>query len=120
MRAWRTGLPIFAVSAAVTCLFLVDFCNAVYRCGCRSLWAGGAAHCNIHMAAGRHCPWCSIGTAGFFLAALFPILVAQWALSSHPRRWPWLLRLLAALLAFPLTGTLAALLTGWLTGYWTT
>ena len=116
-RARYTGYPIFGVSAAVACMFLVNLCNAVYRCGCRSWWAGAAAHCNIHVPAAKHCPWCSLGTPGFVLAALVPILGAQWLLSFHPRSRPWPLRLILALLAFPVAGALAALLAGWLAGY---
>ena len=117
VRARPTGFPIFAVSAAVTCMFLVNLCNAVYRCGCRSWWAGAAAHCNIHTPAAKHCPWCSLGAAGFAVV-LAAILGPQLWLSFYPRRWPWPLRLLLALLAFPIAGTLVALVTGRLTAYW--
>jgi len=111
------GFLIFGASAAVTCAFLVNLCNAVYRCGCRSWWAGAAAHCNIHIPAAKHCPWCSLGALGFALV-LAAILGPQLWLSLYPRQWPWPLRLFLALLAFPIAGALVALLTGQLTGYW--
>lgn len=104
-------------AAALTSLFLINLCHAVYRCGCRSLWAGAAAHCNIHTLGSRHCPWCSIGTAGF--GAVFGVILgSQLALSFWPSRWRWRTRLIASLLAFPAAGGLIALVAGWISGYW--
>ena len=45
-------------------------CNLLFRCGCGWL---GPAHCNIHHAAGPHCPWC-VGTWRFVAVG------ASWAL----------------------------------------
>ena len=39
---------IARAAAAFTSVFFIDFCNLVYQCGCRSLWAGADAACNIH------------------------------------------------------------------------
>lgn len=113
----RGGWWIFLVTAALTCVFIINLCSAVYGCGCRSLWAGTTRHCNIHVPEGKHCPWCSIGNGGF-AAVLGLILGPQFVLSFRPKRWPWIARLAAAGLAFPVLGTVVALVTGWLTGYW--
>jgi hypothetical protein len=112
-----SGRTIFLVSAALTCAFFINLCDAVFRCGCRSWWAGAAQHCNIHTPGARHCPWCSFGTGG---AAVIVgvILGCQLALSLRPRRWPAAVRLTLAVFAFPVVGTALALLSGWLTGYW--
>ena len=115
--AGRGWLAIFLISATLSSVFIINFCDAVYRCGCRSLWAGGSHHCNIHVAALKHCPWCSIGVGGF-AAVLGVIIASQLALSVWPRGWHWSARLVAAALAFPAVGSVLALVVGWLTGYW--
>jgi hypothetical protein len=54
----------FAISFTLTSLFFINLCNLIFRCGCRSLWAGAAVACNIHAQQRHHCPWCSHGTGG--------------------------------------------------------
>jgi hypothetical protein len=111
------GTAIFLVAASVTAVFFIDFCNWIYACGCRSLWAGADAHCNIHQPGARHCPFCAIGVAGG--GAVFLAIVAPQAyLSFRPARWAWPFRLLAALAAFPVAGSGIAILLGWRMGYW--
>ena len=113
----RGGLWTFLISGALSSVFIINLCNAVYRCGCRSLWAGGSHHCNIHIAGVKHCPWCSIGAGGFALV-LGVIVGSQLGLSIWPKRWHWPVRLAVTALAFPLVGTLVALAVGWFAGYW--
>lgn len=108
------NLLICAASLAVTGLFFIDFCNLVYGCGCRSLWAGAATHCNIYTPNVKHCPWCSRD----WTPAIAAVALPQLAISFWPAKWPWLARLAAALAAFPLFGGLAALVYGYITGYW--
>jgi len=117
MTGRRAGAIVFVLCAAVTSLFIINFCNWIYACGCTWLWAGGNVHCNIHVQSARHCPWCAIGTAGF--ASVFAAIVAaQAAVCMGPARWPWLARLSAGLAAFPASGLVLALLVGWWKGYW--
>jgi hypothetical protein len=71
--------------------------------------------CNIHMAHGKHCPFCSHGWQGQALV-MIAILVPQLFLTQ--RTWPWIPRALAALAMFPLMEGLAALILGWSDGYW--
>ena len=107
---------IFLGAAAVTSLFFIDFCNLIYDCGCRSLWAGADDHCNIHNAASRHCPWCSIGNAVY---AVYGTIVTSQAAVVFV--WPGIGRLgraLLALLAFPVTGGILGLAVGLAKGYW--
>ena len=111
------GVAIFAAAATVTSVFFIDFCNWIYACGCRSLWAGAAAHCNIHIAGAKHCPFCSIGTNGY-AAVFLAIIVPQGFFSFRPARWAWYARFAAALGAFPLIGSAIALPLGWAKGYW--
>ena len=112
--AWRFG-P-FAISFAATCVFFIDFCNAVFKCGCRSLWNGAAAACNIHATHGHHCPWCSHGTAGY---AIVMILLCAPQLAASMARWSFLARTGAAVAAFPVFGLGIALIFGWIDSYWT-
>jgi len=72
--------------------------------------------CNIHMAHGRHCPFCAHPWQGQALV-MFAIIVPQ-ILVSFKTPWTWLLRTLAALALFPLVEGAAALVLGWSDGYW--
>ena len=119
MPAPRTLFPrlaVFAAAATAASLFFIDFCNLVFQCGCRSLWAGAADHCNIHMAGAPHCPWCSSAVLGD--TAFAAILVAQAVVAFWPGSWSWMMRLLAAIAAFPIVGAVAAVISGWMSGYW--
>jgi hypothetical protein len=109
---------VFAISAAVTCTFIINLCALVYGCGCHSWWNGAAESCNIHDEEAHHCPWCSIGTVGFYSVEA-GILAIQAQLSFGP--WPRsiALRLLATLAAFPIAGSLIGLVLGLYSGYWT-
>jgi hypothetical protein len=112
-----TPLRCFAAAATVTSVFFINFCAAVFRCGCASLWRGADAHCNIHTAVGRHCPWCAHGLA----ASIIPwglIVAAQAAVSFWSRPMPTVVRLASAVAAFPIVGGIAALAYGLATGYW--
>jgi hypothetical protein len=111
----RSGWWVFATSAAITLIFFIDLCGWVYHCGCRSWWAGAATHCNIHSLGAKHCPWCEEKVMSAL--SLGAILCAQAGLGWRPRRWNWRRRLAASLVVFPIVGSAAALLVGWLSGY---
>ncbi|MGH9630661.1 MAG: hypothetical protein ACRD7E_20300 [Bryobacteraceae bacterium] len=109
---------IFLGSAAITGLFLINFCALIFQCGCHSLWAGAAQHCNIHTPGVRHCPWCVSGDAGFL--AIPAIIIGVQALLSFGRfAWTPVTRLVLSLLAFPVFGGLLGLVFGLWHGYWT-
>jgi hypothetical protein len=114
---WREGVWVFLPAAAVTSLLLYDFCALVYQCGCGSLWAGGSAHCNIHVPGVRHCPWCTSGNVGGSLV-LLGILGPQAAASFWPGGWRRLPRLLLALAVFPACAAVLAVVYGVIAGYW--
>jgi len=108
---------IFIVAAAITSVFFINFCAAIFRCGCVSLWNGADAHCNVHLAESRHCPWCQYGR----IASAVPwalIVGVQAGISFRPRSLHPGARLIAALTAFPLTGGLLAVVYGVSVGYW--
>jgi hypothetical protein len=105
---------IFAASAIVTSVFFIDFCGAVFQCGCRPLWAGADAFCNIHHASGPHCPWCQHNPYIGYAA----MIGAQAAISFWPSPAGWGARLGVALAAFPVLGGVAALIYGLASGYW--
>jgi hypothetical protein len=107
----------FAISFVVDCVFFINLCSWIFKCGCRSLWAGADAACNIHMAHARHCPFCahgSVGQAIVMIAIMGPQLVI-----SLRTPWTWPFRLLAALALFPIVEGAAALVLGLSDGYWT-
>jgi hypothetical protein len=110
----------FCAAALVTSVFFINFinfCNWIYRCGCRSLWAGADTHCNVHRAGVRGCPFCAHGTSGYaFVLAL--ILIPQFIVSWWPRQMGWLARLILTLLVFPAMGLIAAVVLGWADAYW--
>ena len=54
------------VVLAVTSVFLYPLCHQVFRCGCRTMWGGAAARCNVHASEGPHCPWCDNAPLGAF------------------------------------------------------
>lgn len=118
MSKW-VSFGIFLVAAAVTSLFFINFCATVFQCGCQSLWGPAAKFCNIHHAhahGGKGCPWCSFGNAGY--AAVYGTMLAAQAGCAFMPRLIWQVRLVAALLAFPLTGGILAVVLGMWTGYW--
>ena len=107
---------IFLASAVITSVFLINFCSAIFDCGCTFLWAGADAHCNIHTGP-KHCPWCSIGTSGFALVYL-AIIGTQAYASFGPWGLSWIARLGLAVAAFPAAGSVIALGVGLYQGYW--
>ena len=111
----RIGL--FLVSAAVAGILLVNFCDWVYQCGCRSLWNGADAHCNVHDPDSPNCPWCEHRPAGDIIP-LAAILSVQLGVCFTRRPLGNVSRLVLSLVAFPVVGGLVALVFGLATGYW--
>ncbi|MBS1834514.1 MAG: hypothetical protein JST65_17485 [Acidobacteria bacterium] len=112
------SLGIYLAAFAVTSVFFINFCDLVYRCGCRSLWNGADAHCNRHAPPHeKHCPFCSHGNTGY--AAFFGgIVLPQFAAIRALRNRGWFTRLTAGLATFPIAGGLIAVTVGLLDGYW--
>ena len=113
----RTGAAIAAGSIAVTCVFFINLCNLIYQCGCRSLWDGADRACNVHLAGVKHCPFCSYGAAGY-AGVLALVLIPQLLVSWWPSRWDWRIRLMTALLVFPVMTAAVAVVLGIASGYW--
>jgi len=111
----RAALALAAVT--VTSVFFIDLCNWIYDCGCRSLWNGAAAHCNIPTLGAKHCPWCSMGIAGSG---------AVWAAIAGVQCWialrsgitNWIRRSAYTLAAFPIVGGLLGIGIGIAQSYW--
>ena len=112
----RSRWLLALAAAVVTSVLFLDFCDLMYACGCRSLWAGADAMCNIHNAHSRHCPWCSIGVSGG-VAVWLAIIGAQSMLALRTGGG-WILRSLTTFGAFPVTGGLIAIAIGIAQGYW--
>lgn len=107
----------FAIVFVVDCLFFINLCAWIFRCGCHSLWAGADMSCNIHMAHMKHCPFCSHGWQGQML-----VMTAIWipqAIVCLRLSWTWPARFLTALVLFPVVEGIAALIFGRFDGYWT-
>lgn len=110
-------VAICLVVFLVTSVLFINFCNLVYGCGCESLWAGAATHCNIHAKHGKHCPWCSHGEAGYgmiFSAVLLP----EFGVAYLARRRYFWSQLGLAMATFPVSGSIVALIVGLMDGYW--
>lgn len=110
----RAAIALLAIT--VTSVLFIDFCNLVYQCGCKSLWAGAAEHCNIHHGPKR-CPWCAIGWNGYIAVWLW-IVLPQAAAALWPGSWGEARRLVVSLALFPAMGGVAAAAVGIWRGYW--
>jgi hypothetical protein len=109
------ALP-FAISFVVTCLFFINVCDWIFDCGCRALWAGADAMCNVHVAGVRHCPICSRGIPGYTVIMLLvtapQLAAAAWLPGGR------VTRVAACLLLFPLSMLVVGGVLGWYDGYW--
>jgi hypothetical protein len=99
----------FAVVTLVSAAIAHPICSLFFRCGCGWL---GPRHCNIHVAAGLHCPWCvELWRFGVSVGAW---LAGAWIGMRVARRLAG--RRLSTTLAAGLVGlAIAALASGWLT-----
>jgi hypothetical protein len=109
-------LTPFAVSFTITCIFFINVCDWIFDCGCRSLWAGADAICNVHLADSRHCPFCSRGMAGY-AAILTAVSAPQLAVSASSRT-SMTTRVVLCLLLFPAMMVAVGYLLGASDGYW--
>ena len=99
----------FAVVALCAAAIAHPICNWFFRCGCGWL---GPQHCNIHQAAGPHCPWC-VGRWRF-VAVGAVWLAGAWLGMRVARTLAG--RRAVTTIAFGFIGlALAALASGWLT-----
>ena len=106
----------FAVSFAVTCVFFIDICDWIFDCGCRSLWAGADAMCNVHIVGSRHCPFCSRGVPGY-AAIMAAVTLPQFAVAVWTG-WSTMARLVVCVLLVPVSMVVVGLLAGAYDGYW--
>jgi hypothetical protein len=100
----------------MTCIFFLDLCAWIFDCGCRSLWAGADALCNVHLADSRHCPFCAHGTVGY-AAVMAAVCFPQGAMAAWTR-WNLTTRVLLCLFLFPVSMVFVGLLLGAYDGYW--
>jgi hypothetical protein len=105
-----------ALALVVDCVFFINICSVIFQCGCKSLWAGADMACNIHMAHGKHCPFCAHGWQG--QALVMAAIIAPQVLISLRAPWTWFLRTMVALALFPTVEGVVALAYGLADGYW--
>jgi len=113
----RSNLGIFLAAVTVNSVFFINFCAIVFQCGCASLWSGADARCNVHLAELHHCPWCANGLAAS-MAPWALITAVQAVISFWPRPMWTVVRLVAAMGAFPAAGAVIAWVYGLALGYW--
>lgn len=124
LRTLALRLLVFAVAAGTASLLFLDLCDLFYDCGCVSLWAGGAAHCNIQTPGPPDCPYCAHPRVAY--GALFGTIAVQGAVVFLPARKGspgsgargLLRRTIGALLAIPVVVGAVAGVLGLFTGYW--
>jgi hypothetical protein len=103
---------VFSAVLAVTFVTLLPMCNLLFSCGCTF---SGAAHCNIHHAAGPMCPWCARGLAPFLtgygvtLVGMAASVLAS--LKFAPARGQLLIAFAAGVAGYIVTFSLASLAT---------
>lgn len=117
MTTWAGRAALAAFGFALSAVFLIDLCSAIFQCGCQPLWAAANAHCNIHVAGMRHCPWCVDGKTGHYVA-LWTVLLVQGAIAFWPAALSFATRTLAVIMAFPVVGGAVAIAFGIAKGYW--
>lgn len=100
----------------MTSALFLDVCDWWFACGCRSLWAGADAFCNVHAPAPPHCPICSHGPIGYTFAFL-AVCLPQYLAAARVRRGP-LVRTLVCLALFPVSFVVLGTLWGLADGYW--
>lgn len=115
-RSLLARIACLAFALGVTYCFFIQYCDLLFDCGCRALWAGRADNCNIHNAAPPHCPWC-LDDGAYGRWAHAAIVIAQAGLALWPGSFGKR-RAAAVFLAFPAVGGAAGLLAGLATGYW--
>ena len=118
LSEFRFAKPVVLVATgAISGLLFVDLCDAIFGCGCFSLWSGAAEACNIHHAAPPHCPWCAHpGWGG--AVAFFSVTVSQAVAVFWPATINLGVRIALALTAFPVVGGGVGLIQGLFIGYW--
>jgi len=109
-RRFALKFGVFLLLGTITWVFYLDLCNLYFQCGCRSLWAGAAEHCNIHQKGMKHCPICELPTHEYL--ALIALILSTQGHFVRREKWLW------AILAFPVIAGLEALALGWYRGYW--
>ncbi len=106
----------FGLVAAVAGTFFINLCDLIYQCGCVSLWAGGAAYCNIQIPGAPDCPFCARPEVAE--ASLYGTLGVQGLVMFWPSRLRLRGRVLAGLVAFPVVVGVFGLVLGIRSGYW--
>lgn len=117
MATQRSKIAIALAAATITSVFFLNYCNAVFQCGCQGVWAQLDAHCNIHNPSGRHCPVCTLpiaGQVGIWAMMVIPQVLLAFAKNS----WSTGKRLVLSVSAFPVLGLVPMVGLGLLMGYW--
>lgn len=120
MSSWGSKVGrvvLLACGLVFAAVLFLDLCDLIFDCGCRALWMGAAAQCNIHHTHPPHCPWCTAGLWGL-VVPFGSIATAQAVVAFYPGRERWRLRLGLVLVAFPAVGGLVGLAFGLVSGYW--
>jgi hypothetical protein len=116
-RPARSFWIALGVMLAVMAVTLLPLCGSLFGCGCTMMH--GAAHCNIHHAAGPHCPWCA--GAGPVVLLNFIVIAAGTAASIWiVQRWRGpgiMVGLVGGVIGYLASASLAGLATALAMGY---
>jgi hypothetical protein len=113
----RRAVVPFLLFVILPSVFTYPLCGWIFRCGCVSVWAGAADHCNIHLTRDFHCPWCEhVGLGALAFVLMIAGQALAFALLRRRGRSAWT-STLGAIAALPLAALLAGALTFLLTDY---
>jgi len=112
MAGIRKTTGVFLLSAAVTGIFLLPYCDFLFKCGCTFFWTTGVSLCNIYQPLTPHCPWCEarsplLQTIPFLLVLLGQGVVIRSLDKKYD--WPWAKLFLASLAVFLILGAVHGL-----------
>src|SRR5262245_8540688 len=105
-----------AVAFAVTAPFFINICGWLFQCGCHSLWNGASRACNVHAADMHHCPFCTMGPAGYAFMGF--VVAAPQLLALRYQKGSSAARAVTSIVLFVLTIIAGGLVVGWAHGYW--
>ena len=103
------------VTLVVGAWSFLPICDLHFDCGCVSLWAGAADHCDIHVPGPPDCPWCHHPWMGY-AAMLIATMAGLGGIVLSRKSTRWLVPMIAGLLGFHAALVLLGLLTSLMRG----
>lgn len=70
---------VFVLSGVVTGIFLLPYCDFLFKCGCTFPWQSGVDLCNVYQANSPHCPWCEDRSLVLQIVPFVLVIAGQFA-----------------------------------------